>query len=140
MQEVVAGFTGTQKGMTEAQRISMQQLLQKLNVVELHHGDCIGADAQAHELAKDLGIFLVIHPPAIEAKRAWKQGDVHLLEKPYLERNRDIVYDSQLLIATPKSTQEELRSGTWATVRHARKLKKSVYLIFPSGEVRCERF
>jgi hypothetical protein len=33
------------------------------------------------------------------------------------------------LIATPESLTEELRSGTWATIRYARKIKKPCLIL-----------
>lgn len=135
-----AGFTGTQQGMTEAQREACQGLLVSLGIKELHHGDCIGADVDMHKLALEKELFVVIHPPEDPKKRAFCRGDVNLLEKPYLERNHDIIDVCDLLIATPKEEDEQLRSGTWATVRYARKQKKSIYIVFPSGSVKRELF
>jgi len=53
--------------------------------------------------------------------------------RPPLTRNHDIVDCTELLIACPKSMKEELRSGTWATVRYARKLERPVIIIYPNG-------
>jgi hypothetical protein len=39
------------------------------------------------------------------------------------------------LIATPSTDDEQLRSGTWATVRYARKAKKRIKLIFPNEKI-----
>ena len=46
------GFTGTQKGMTHHQLIKLLDELCSYSNIELHHGDCIGADAQAHYQSK----------------------------------------------------------------------------------------
>jgi predicted Rossmann fold nucleotide-binding protein DprA/Smf involved in DNA uptake len=53
---------------------------------------------------------------------------------PYLERNHAIVNESDFLIAAPDGP-ETLRSGTWATVRYARKVGKRVLVIMPNGEI-----
>lgn len=51
-------------------------------------------------------------------------------EKPYLKRNDDIIKNSQILIACPiDKTKEILRSGTWSTIRKARKLDKNVLIL-----------
>ena len=50
--------------------------------------------------------------------------------KPYLKRNEDIVNKCDVLIACPIDKNKEiLRSGTWATIRKARKLNKTIYLL-----------
>jgi hypothetical protein len=127
------GFTGTQQGMTAKQRASLETLLRHyltLGATEFHHGDCIGADAQAHDIAVAIGYAPVIHPPKISKKRAFKRGQV-LPARPYLERNHDIVDASDVMIATPKSHVEELRSGTWATIRYTRKSGKHLHILAP---------
>lgn len=40
---------------------------------------------------------------------------------PYLQRNDALVEHADLLIAFPRTADEVLRSGTWSTVRRARK-------------------
>jgi len=37
--------------------------------------------------------------------------------KPYLTRNKDIVRDTEMLVAAPADETEVIRSGTWSTVR-----------------------
>jgi hypothetical protein len=56
-------------------------------------------------------------------------------ERTYLERNKDIVRESASLIAAPLQAEEQQRSGTWSTVRFARKIGKPVFLILPDGTV-----
>ena len=102
----------------------------------VHHGDCIGADAQAHEIACTLGREVTIHPPTSGTYRAWKTGSDVRAPKAYLTRNKDIVRETDMLIAAPAETTEQVRSGTWSTVRFARKLGKRVFVILPDGTVR----
>jgi len=45
---------------------------------------------------------------------------------PYLSRNRAIVDETEMLIATPAEFTEQQRSGTWSTVRYARACGKKV--------------
>lgn len=126
------GFTGTQNGMTKEQRYMLFYVLTECEG-EFHHGDCIGADAQAHDIAEERGLHIVIHPPDIMKKRAFKRGSQIRQAKPYLYRNRDIVNECDELIATPKEFDEQKRSGTWSTIRYARKMKKKVTIIYPNG-------
>lgn len=124
--------------MSEAQALSLQGLLQLLSPSEVHHGDCIGADAQCHEMALRVA---VIHPPSDPKKRAFctpcTPGQMRE-PKPYLERNRDIVDESELLIACPRQQREVIRSGTWATVRYARSQGKRVWTLYPDGTTQNE--
>lgn len=97
---------------------------------EFHHGDCVGGDEEAHEIALALGFRIVVHPPLNRSKRAFCTGAFQVLKpKSYITRNHDIVDVCRLLIAAPKTEEEELRSGTWATVRYARKLGLPVLLL-----------
>ncbi len=130
------GFTGTQRGMSEAQRISFEaglRLMFEGLSDEFHHGDCIGADAQAHTIAEKIGFIMVLHPPIDPKKQAHCEGDFSRKPKPYIERNHDIVDETELLIATPGEPTEQLRSGTWATIRYARKLRRRLVIIGPEG-------
>lgn len=140
----VVGFTGTQEGMSLPQRERFTILLENVPTyeeVEFHHGDCIGADAEAHDIFRDLrpDVKIHVHPPVYDTKRAFKEGDVMYEPRPYLKRNQDIVDAADVLIATPNIQDvEELRSGTWSTIRRARKKGIAVLIVFPNGKVRHE--
>lgn len=130
----IVGFTGTQNGMTDHQKEEFRRLILRLNPIEFHHGDCIGADADAHIMVMllfDLDCPIIIHPPSNPSKRANLSGGVLLPEKPYLARNRDIVDSSEILVATPATTEEQVRSGTWSTIRYAQRTGKKVHTIYP---------
>jgi len=133
------GFTGTRHGMTSKQKASLNSVLKTIvedgGVVYFHHGDCIGADEQAHDIAGKLGCTIIIHPPEIDKARAFCETAEQNLcpKKSYLERNRDIVDVSIILLGCPNTDIERLRSGTWATIRYAKKQFKEVIVIYPSG-------
>jgi hypothetical protein len=101
------GFTGTSRGMTEAQRGAAAALRELGDVAEAHHGDCVGADAEFHALCQNLGIPVVIHPPSDPKKRAHCQGGQVLPERPYLDRNRAIVDAGDVLLAAPAEQEGE---------------------------------
>ena len=130
------GFTGTQQGMTKAQKDKVDDLLKDYYWVglEFHHGDCIGADAESAFIARNIGFRIASHPPLYDGKRAFCNYDVVYPEKPYLDRNHDIVDSVRIVIATPKEFKEVLRSGTWATIRYAKR-KKFLEIVFPDGTV-----
>lgn len=128
------GFTGTQRGMTEAQIETITDILFVHEPAWVHHGDCIGADAEFHDLARNAGARVHIHPPDNPSKRAWCVGDKVSPELPYLQRNKRIVASSDLLIAAPGESEEQLRSGTWSTWRYADKSWTDWILVYPDGE------
>lgn len=123
------GFTGTHRGMTAAQEQVLRTILFAYGSAALHHGDCIGSDAQAHEIACALQREVTIHPSTNCTYRAWKPSPDIRTPKAYLTRNNDIVRETDMLIAAPAETTEQVRSGTWSTVRFARKLGKQVFVI-----------
>jgi hypothetical protein len=132
---VKVGFTGTQQGCTQAQKASLREVLESHPAEEFHHGDCIGADAQAHSIMVRRA-RVVIHPSNRDDKRAFCRGAAEVRPaKPPLDRNRDIVDDTEVLVACPRGEDEELRSGTWATIRYARKKGRRVMLVLPDGRV-----
>lgn len=124
-------FSGTRNGMTEIQKGQFESILIKLDGDYFHHGDCIGADAEANDIARALGYIIIIHPPENEKYRAFCVAEESRKKKGYLDRNHDIVDESDLLVATPAASKEKLRSGTWATIRYAKKKKKEVIIIEP---------
>ena len=116
---MIVGFTGTRAGMTEAQKKVVARLLEEHKPSEVHHGDCIGADAQFHQIAGNIPI--VGHPASeVGEQRAFCLNFSRIHEsKPPLERNRDIVTASDIMIATPKESREVLRCQSFNAVRGA---------------------
>lgn len=128
------GFTGTRQGMTKVQEITLNALMPQR--AEFHHGDCIGADAQAHLIAQRHQCIIHIYPPLHQNKRAFSRN-AFIVHNPthYLSRNREIVRVSDWLIAAPFEATEQLRSGTWSTVRFAVGGHKRVTVILPNGQM-----
>lgn len=127
------GVTGTHVGCTSAQHTTLRLFITALNARSLHHGDCVGVDAEAAGIANLAGMRVICHPPLNEIRRAFAPSHEVRIAKHYLVRDRDIVDESDLMIGVPRLAQEELRSGTWATIRYAVKQNRTVYLINPDG-------
>ena len=131
------GFTGTQLGMTYAQQQKFYLIITKLNPEYFYHGDCVGADAAAHTI---VNMYIPeckkeIFPPKYGGKRAYCKNYYKMHPKDdFLPRNKKIVAASDILIATPKETEEVLRSGTWATIRYAKAKGIPIYIIWPEGD------
>lgn len=137
-------LTGTRAGMTEAQKKRVSEL------VEIHkpdvaiHGDCIGADADFNRIIRDLDreVLIQMHPAkGAGIQRAWcdkrPKQEITTVYQPDLPlvRNRTMVDKASLVIATPKEYSMILRSGTWAAVRYAEKIKKPLIVVYPDGGV-----
>lgn len=140
---MIVGFTGTREGMTLKQQAVLRHLLRAhARGGTLHHGDCIGADAQAHDIALAEGLSIVIHPPTNSRLRAYKhlpvESDAAVVEvfpeRPYRERNQAIVEACEWLIAAP-AARHARTSGTWMTIHLARRLGRDLSIILPSGEI-----
>lgn len=131
------GFTGTQRGLSAMQSgLLVPFLTSHLSIdwhVEFHHGQCVGADEQAARIAKALGYWIVSHPPINRYKMSSVHADEMRPAKEFLVRNHQIVDEVDVLVAAPQTDEEQLRSGTWATIRYARKEGKMIYML-PRGE------
>lgn len=136
---IEVGFTGTgsSPGMTAFQKETVERLLRWLKPKAFHHGDCVWADEQADGIAQELGIYRVGHPPKNNKKRAWCRCEEERYPAEYHVRNANIVREAVVLIATPRQTEEVLRSGTWSTYRMAKRLNKPIALVLPA-EMRLE--
>lgn len=144
---MIVGFTGTRLGMNLLQSRILIEILgsdprfesdEDDETYEFHHGDCVGADRQAFQIARNLGWTTFSHP-GTGGIRAGTPSDVILTPKPLLERDKDIAKICQYLMATPHTETEIRRSGTWTTVRYARSLERPILIILPSGQVKEER-
>lgn len=132
------GFTGSREGMTDAQKSSTIKFLCGVGATEGHHGDCVGGDADFHQICKDLRIPIVIHPPTEERLRAFCESDEIREAKGYIERNRAIVNETHILVACPKENhvpETVFGRGTWSTVRYAINKGRRTYTIWPSGDI-----
>lgn len=142
------GFSGTRLGMTNKQFVMCRAIISSLvnqGVTTARHGVCKGADAHFHKLCKEaLGtkLYIIGHPGVREDgkcyTRAFVNCDLLLPEKPFIKRDRDIVDESNVMLFTPNQVQEVLRSGTWTTIRYARKVNKPRYIIFPDATITRE--
>lgn len=123
--------------MTQAQLDTLKKLLTFIAPVYVHSGDCVGADEQFSGLVSDLlpDVYTVGHPPDSPKLRAFLKYNLLKAFRPALERNGNIVSEGQILIAAPYEAEEKLRSGTWATIRYARKAKRIIYIIKPDGKI-----
>lgn len=135
--------SGSKYGMSEAQVFMFGMLLGKLlqedSEITIHHGDCIGVDSAVASLTEAHNIPVIVHPPVNDRYKGYNETRPNVVAvrepKDYLDRNHDMVDECFMHVAMPNTTKEQLRSGTWATVRYARKKGKPVAVIYPNGYV-----
>lgn len=136
-------FTGTKKGVTPLQRLELHRTLLRFRddgFLWMHNGDCVGADYEAANVWYGYNGKIMLHPPIKDNYRAdFTKAWIVCEPQDYLVRDKHMVECSELLVATPRGYNEERRgSGTWATIRHARKLRLRVLIIYPNGTTENE--
>lgn len=137
MEAIKIGFTGNRKGLSPNNEEEIKLILDKYDNIIVSHGDCIGSDTDFHNLCMNYknthinkNITICIFPPNNPSLRAFNKGDILMKEEPYLKRNLNIIKNSSILIACPiDKNREDLRSGTWSTIRKARKYNLLIYLL-----------
>ncbi len=148
---MIVGFTGTRSGCTTKQYDALKKLLTSMTTSDdpmkaLHHGACVGADADAARIARGLGVTVVAHPEvsarvehgheaANRSREAMEASDEVLPEQTHFARNREIVQACDVLVACPRTNHEESQGGTWFTVVQARRAGKRVVIVWPDGSV-----
>jgi len=140
---VVMAFTGTQNGLAEEQYAALKRIMTRFRDVGIkwfRNGDCVGADEEAAYAWADMGGCIHLHPGDNPRKRAGVAAQCAEPPAPNLARNRTMVDGSHALIACPGGFSEELRSGTWATIRYARKHRRPVTIIWPNGHSAHENY
>lgn len=141
------GFTGTRDGLTQAQADAFEQHFRRLDGTDFLHGACVGADTAAVLWVATMRMpgdgqlkpWCRTHafPSNLKGmtdKRAMEVSDFRSLPADPLMRNRTIVEQCDVLMACPKG-EEEQRSGTWSTIRYARKLRKRIVICWPDSQV-----
>ncbi len=122
--------------MTPQQKEAFVRLVVDLQPTDFHHGDCVGADDEAATIADANGAYVVCHPPIENKLRAFNPCSLNVRPaKTHFARNRDIVNETDLLIATPCEDKQQAFGGTWRTITYAMKVGKPVKVIWPDGRV-----
>ena len=140
------GFTGTRHGLTPLQREAVAAILERATragAFVAHHGDCVGADAEFHDLCRMLPqSYIVVHPGPLEdlPNQAGRVGDERRLHLPHMRRNKNIVIAATVMIAAPFELSPQEHGGTWRTIEMARKAKRPLAIVSSDGATAKERW
>lgn len=128
------GTTGTRLGMSQPQALWLRDYLEHNVSNVLHHGDCVGSDNQVATAFSQKDTYIIAHPGSSLTYRAQCIfNDLVLPWTDNLIRNRLIVNKSDILLAFPGTEQEIPQSGTWHTIRYAKKQNLLIRIVTPSG-------
>ena len=106
------------------------------------HGACHGGDREFHGMVHvPMELF-----PCNEEQHQWALATcaggkdvIHPIDVDPIRRNHRIVDCCSLLVAAPGTSHEIVRgSGTWATIRYARKELRPLVICFPNGTIKKE--
>lgn len=149
---MIVGFTGTRQEITAEQTDEILDFVISRSPHRFLHGGAIGSDQLLHEMIlhqpASIATAIEIYPASQQRHRYW-EGQKHIAfysgrdcivhpPIPPLTRNRIIAERCDWLLACPATSEEELRSGTWTTVRYARHAKKPISIVCPNGSVKRE--
>lgn len=125
------GITGTRCGMSQPQKDHIRKFLTNFPCKELHHGDCVGADVEVAEIAKELGVKTICHPPTKQDSRGFHKSDEFREPLSYFARNRKIVEETEFLLVVPFQMEWQPFGGTWYTHDYAKKTGKQFLIVWP---------
>lgn len=129
-------FTGTRQGMSEWQKQQLEKFFteHRGEIFAFAHGACAGADVEAHAIAREVfgkELFIAIFPSTAKTRVRGLDANFEAEPEEPLKRDRKIVDAGYgVLLAAPLQMQEVLRSGTWSTIRYARKKKFRVEILW----------
>lgn len=135
---MILGVTGSRSGITSRQSKWLNEFFDDNDISRLLHGDCEGADEAADTIAMKHGVKRWAMPGTDalgrSPYRAYCAAEYIAEPRLYQVRNQYIVDNCELLVALPKSV-ERVRSGTWATIRYARRVHRQHFIIYPNGVI-----
>ena len=138
------GFTGSRRGMTAAQAATFKRLISEENVTLFVHGDCVGADAEAHDMIEAIKpeVNIVVAPSLNASLRAWCKPRTGVLceARASVDRNRAIAIMCDELIAVPRKRLVPdggfiPQSGTQQTIEFAQDNGRPVIIINEDGSI-----
>ncbi len=136
---MIVAVTATRYSLTKAQVTRFMELITELDPRVFLHGGCKGGDFLCGLLVKQLLPRCVVWAHPANDVPGWMApygsfSDKVAEEEPALQRNRTMVDTCNLLLGLPQDFTEKTRSGTWATIRYARRWSETVPSFSPTGK------
>lgn len=132
---MILGVSGTRSCPSEHQTHFLYIAITSPAIIEVHHGDCVGLDNWAHNIAASHRKLIVVHPPDVPKWRAYctSNNAIVLPTRWYTNRNLDIVLASDICVAFPYSREWSQSKGTYNFIDHATKHKKPLIIVHADG-------
>lgn len=135
------GFIGDRGRLTSNQLVAVRFLLQGFGVVEVHHGDELGADEDIHRLADGLRAWRMVHPRCDGPDGAGFQRDVVFPPRPYPRSDHEIVDAAGAVILAPAVIfpDGDTSPRTVEALRYGRSKNRTIVVVTPTGKERWLR-
>jgi hypothetical protein len=131
------GVTGSRHGLSERQLAWARAFLttNKHSIAAVHHGDCVGADSEFHDLVREIvpTAVLHVHPPTNPLFRARKRGLVYPCLH-YHTRNTRIIQLCTHLLAFPAAGRS---TGTRWTIHAAQSMNRRTTVVRAQERLRA---
>ena len=138
------GFSGTRYGMTLLQRRAVYRVFRwyrdNRNAITVHHGSCVGADAEAHDIARMLGMAVALHPGVSEdcsgylrAECTMREGERVWRPASYAVRSQTIAACTGVLVAAPHESRPS--RGTNHAISCAVRLGRPAVVVSADGHM-----
>jgi hypothetical protein len=138
------GVSGSRYAPTQEAVNSLRFLIdqfQAMGAIVLHQGCCTGWDEVSVDLAHKAGLYVDGHPPTKQnflSEKAVRDSDHLWVPKPYHARDRDLAFETVVLITGPRYPEDHpqsAHSGTWLTTGFARLYGSRVYACLTDGSI-----
>lgn len=136
------GFIGCRGHLANAQLVVVRFLLQGFGVVEIHHGDGLGADEDVRRMADDLRAWRMVHPCDDAPQPAGFQHDAVFPSRPYPRSDHEIMDAAGAVIVMSEATRPGDEPGHRAAeaIRYGHLKNKTIVVVTPTGDERWCRF
>ena len=133
----VVSFIGTKRGMSKQQKVTVKDLLLFYAPKVLVQGCCVGADAEACEMAVKLkikctGYFTFDEADTSETAKVLCKKEIAGPDNAYT-RYMQIVDEGGVCLFCPHHPSRQTSGEVWDVLKYAKTLRKTKIIIYPDG-------